>query len=148
MNMNCVSLLQFYLRDTKSSNGTFVNNQRLSKGGEESPPKEIFSGDIVQLGVDIVENAKKTTFSCIIAMTKLFHPDGREALRPASERFVSINYYYSDVYHRSDSMTSLNTVAGDVVQGGSIIHAQELFQLHQYVREAMHRFVKLQHYLN
>lgn len=52
-------LLQFYLKDTKSSNGTFVNNQRLSKGSEESPPKEVFSGDIIQFGVDIVENTKK-----------------------------------------------------------------------------------------
>jgi len=51
--------LKFYLKDTKSSNGTFVNNQRLSKGSEESAPKEIFSGDIVQFGVEIVENTKK-----------------------------------------------------------------------------------------
>lgn len=50
---------QFFLRDTKSSNGTFVNNVRLSKGSEESEPKEINSGDIVQFGVDVVENSKK-----------------------------------------------------------------------------------------
>jgi pSer/pThr/pTyr-binding forkhead associated (FHA) protein len=78
--------LQFYLKDTKSSNGTFVNNQRLSKGGEDSAPKEIFSGDIIQLGVDIVENAKKTTFNCIIAMTKLYYPDMREAVPSPQQR--------------------------------------------------------------
>ena len=56
----CIFLLfQFYLQDTKSSNGTFVNNVRLSKGSEESEPKEIKSGDIVQFGVDVVENSKK-----------------------------------------------------------------------------------------
>ena len=32
---------KFYLQDTKSSNGTFVNNQRLSKGSEESPAREV-----------------------------------------------------------------------------------------------------------
>lgn len=32
---------------------------RLSKGSEESEPKEIKSGDIVQFGVDVVENSKK-----------------------------------------------------------------------------------------
>jgi hypothetical protein len=32
---------KFYLQDTKSSNGTFVNNQRLSKGSEESLPREV-----------------------------------------------------------------------------------------------------------
>nr|CAD7448096.1 unnamed protein product [Timema bartmani] len=46
-------------KDTKSSNGTFVNNQRLSKGAEESPPREVCSGDIVQFGVDVMENARK-----------------------------------------------------------------------------------------
>ncbi|KAK8780715.1 hypothetical protein V5799_017944, partial [Amblyomma americanum] len=50
---------KFYLQDTKSSNGTFVNNQRLSKGSEESPAQEVCSGDIVQFGVDVVENSRK-----------------------------------------------------------------------------------------
>ena len=36
---------KFYLQDTKSSNGTFVNNQRLSKGSEESAPREVCSGE-------------------------------------------------------------------------------------------------------
>ena len=53
----CIS--QFFLQDTKSSNGTFVNNVRLSKGSEESEPKELGSSDIVQFGVDVVENSKK-----------------------------------------------------------------------------------------
>ena len=52
---------KFFLQDTKSSNGTFVNNARLSKGSEESDPREICSGDILQFGVDVQENAKKLT---------------------------------------------------------------------------------------
>ena len=36
-----------------------MNNVRLSKGSEESEPKQIKSGDIVQFGVDVVENSKK-----------------------------------------------------------------------------------------
>ena len=52
-------IFKFFLQDTKSSNGTFVNNVRLSKGSEESEPKQIKSGDIVQFGVDVVENSKK-----------------------------------------------------------------------------------------
>jgi len=57
--LRCCSLYQFYLQDTKSSNGTFVNNQRLSKGSEESVPREVCSGDIVQFGVDVMENSRK-----------------------------------------------------------------------------------------
>ncbi|MCP9265600.1 Sarcolemmal membrane-associated protein [Dirofilaria immitis] len=49
----------FLLKDTKSSNGTFVNNDRLSKSAEESSPRQIFSGDILQFGVEISENANK-----------------------------------------------------------------------------------------
>lgn len=51
--------LQFYLQDTKSSNGTFINSQRLSRGSEESPPCEVLSGDIIQFGVDVTENTRK-----------------------------------------------------------------------------------------
>lgn len=70
---------KFYLQDTKSSNGTFVNSHRLSKGSEESLPYEIHSGDILQFGVDVMENSKRVTHSCIIASVQLFHGDGREA---------------------------------------------------------------------
>ena len=50
---------QFYLQDTKSSNGTFVNSQRLSKGSEESAPRQLYSGDIIQFGVDVMENSRR-----------------------------------------------------------------------------------------
>lgn len=49
---------QFYIKDTRSSNGTFVNNQRLSSSGEESAPKVLHSGDILQLGVEIIDSSK------------------------------------------------------------------------------------------
>lgn len=42
-----------------------MNNVRLSKGSEESEPKEIKSGDIVQFGVDVVENSKKGLLLCV-----------------------------------------------------------------------------------
>jgi len=51
--------VKFYLQDTKSSNGTFVNSNRLSKGSEESPATQICSGDIIQFGVDVMENSRK-----------------------------------------------------------------------------------------
>ncbi len=70
---------KFFLQDTKSSNGTFVNNQRLSKGSEESLPREVCSGDILQFGVDVMENSRKVTHGCIIATLRLYLPDGKEA---------------------------------------------------------------------
>lgn len=111
---------KFYLQDTKSSNGTFINNQRLCKGGEESAPKDIYSGDHIQFGVDVMENnrrGEKITHGCIIATITLFHPDGREA---------------KNIY--SDSGSFCNTVTP-----GITIQSQELYQLSQYLQEALHR---------
>uniref|UniRef100_A0A673W6G9 Sarcolemmal membrane-associated protein n=1 Tax=Salmo trutta TaxID=8032 RepID=A0A673W6G9_SALTR len=72
---------KFYLQDTKSSNGTFINSQRLSRGSEESPPCEVLSGDFIQFGVDVTENTRKVTHGCIVSTIKLFLPDGTEARR-------------------------------------------------------------------
>uniref|UniRef100_A0AAQ6APF5 Sarcolemmal membrane-associated protein n=1 Tax=Amphiprion ocellaris TaxID=80972 RepID=A0AAQ6APF5_AMPOC len=97
---------KFYLQDTKSSNGTFINSQRLSRGSEESPPCEVLSGDIIQFGVDVTENTRKVTHGCIVSTIKLFLPDGMEARRRT------------------------NTPS---------MYSQELFQLSQYLQEALHR---------
>ena len=58
---------QFYIKDTKSSNGTFVNENRLSASGEESEPVELKSRDIVQFGVNV--NVEKKCKS--VVMTKI-----------------------------------------------------------------------------
>ncbi|XP_053975395.1 sarcolemmal membrane-associated protein [Hylaeus anthracinus] len=89
---------KFYLQDTRSSNGTFVNNQRLSAAGVESTPKEVCSGDIVQFGVDVIENTKKVTHGCIVATLKLYLPDGKEAKASVSTSVASSNISYEDLY--------------------------------------------------
>lgn len=43
---------KFFIRDTKSSSGTFLNHLRLSTAGHESRPFQLRDGDILQLGVD------------------------------------------------------------------------------------------------
>ncbi|GAB1298643.1 Sarcolemmal membrane-associated protein [Apodemus speciosus] len=112
----------FYLQDTKSSNGTFINSQRLSRGSEESPPCEILSGDIIQFGVDVTENTRKVTHGCIVSTIKLFLPDGMEArLR-------------SDVNH-----APLPSPVDKVAANTPSMYSQELFQLSQYLQEALHR---------
>uniref|UniRef100_A0A8C7HBV0 Sarcolemmal membrane-associated protein n=1 Tax=Oncorhynchus kisutch TaxID=8019 RepID=A0A8C7HBV0_ONCKI len=100
---------KFYLQDTKSSNGTFINSQRLSRGSEESPPCEVLSGDTIQFGVDVTENTRKVTHGCIVSTIKLFLPDVVDRLI----KFVAAN---------TPSM-----------------YSQELFQLSQYLQEALHR---------
>lgn len=43
---------RFFIKDTKSSSGTFLNHVRLSNAGIESRQQQIKDGDILQLGVD------------------------------------------------------------------------------------------------
>ncbi|XP_055725946.1 sarcolemma associated protein a isoform X5 [Salvelinus fontinalis] len=113
---------KFYLQDTKSSNGTFINSQRLSRGSEESPPCEVLSGDTIQFGVDVTENTRKVTHGCIVSTIKLFLPDGMEARR------------------RSDVIQAPLPLPVDKVAANTpSMYSQELFQLSQYLQEALHR---------
>lgn len=40
-------VIQIFIKDVKSSNGTFINGERLSSEGHESEPFELKSDDIV-----------------------------------------------------------------------------------------------------
>lgn len=75
---------KFFIKDTCSSNGTFINNNRLSPANENSPGKEIHSNDIIQFGVEVVDSTNKITHGCIILRIKLFYPNGSEASRAAT----------------------------------------------------------------
>jgi len=111
---------KFYLQDTKSSNGTFINNQRLSRTSEESPPVEVNSCDIVQFGVDVVDTTKKVTHGCIVSQLRLFLPNGEES-KPI-DRPVG---------------TFIDKVSSDTLLPP--IQFEDLYQLQQYLKEALHR---------
>lgn len=51
---------KIWIRDVKSSNGTFVNGSRLSPENRESEPHELQSGDHLELGIDIVSEDQKS----------------------------------------------------------------------------------------
>ncbi|KAJ7757186.1 hypothetical protein DFH07DRAFT_742232 [Mycena maculata] len=51
-NLGAVPGVRFFIRDTKSSSGTFLNHVRLSPANTESRAHQIKDGDILQLGVD------------------------------------------------------------------------------------------------
>uniref|UniRef100_A0A671RGV2 Sarcolemmal membrane-associated protein n=1 Tax=Sinocyclocheilus anshuiensis TaxID=1608454 RepID=A0A671RGV2_9TELE len=106
---------KFYLQDTKSSNGTFINSQRLSRGSEESPPCEVLSGDIIQFGVDVTENTRKgeKSLSCI-----------------KDNGYTVCRFLFHCFFFLSVMQVSANTPS---------MYSQELFQLSQYLQEALHR---------
>lgn len=106
---------QFWLRDTNSSNGTFVNNTRIVQTSEDEPAdREIFSGDIIRFGVDVVEH--DTTHGCIIAQVTLYYPSGVEAKQSIEPIIVN------------NSMVGVET-----------FHAEQIFRLTHFVNEILFR---------
>ncbi|KAF9132149.1 hypothetical protein BGW39_000725 [Mortierella sp. 14UC] len=55
---------RFFIRDTKSSSGTFLNHARLSPPGVESKPTLLKDGDVVQLGVDY-QGGTQEIYRCV-----------------------------------------------------------------------------------
>ncbi|KAF8930144.1 hypothetical protein BGZ58_008437 [Dissophora ornata] len=55
---------KFFIRDTKSSSGTFLNHTRLSPPGVESKPTPLKDGDIIQLGVDY-QGGTQEIYRCV-----------------------------------------------------------------------------------
>ncbi|KAN0062776.1 hypothetical protein ACQY0O_004971 [Thecaphora frezii] len=49
-----------YIKDVRSSNGTFINGERLSPEAQESDVFELHNEDMVEFGIDIVGDDSKT----------------------------------------------------------------------------------------
>ena len=55
---------RWYIKDVRSSSGTFLNHIRLSPPGTESKPYPVNDGDIVQLGIDF-KGGEEMIFRCV-----------------------------------------------------------------------------------
>jgi len=89
---------KFFVLDTGSSNGTFVNNIRLSKGGQESELTEVFTGDILKFGSDVLDKSRNVTQKCVMMKVQLFLEDGSEQIkRPSTSRLFRPSDSYEDV---------------------------------------------------
>uniref|UniRef100_A0A915EAG5 FHA domain-containing protein n=1 Tax=Ditylenchus dipsaci TaxID=166011 RepID=A0A915EAG5_9BILA len=114
---------QFLIKDTRSSNGTFVNNDRLSNSGEESTARPLRSGDILQLGVEIVDNTKKVASGCVTCIVRLINERGEECFDNRSNSLIPMPA------GRSDQIPLKYT----------LIRNDKLFIMDQYVKEARFR---------
>lgn len=74
---------RIFIKDVKSSNGTFVNGMRLSQENKESEPRELREQDVLELGIDIVSEDQKTVVHHKVA-AKVEHagvyPQGNDGL--------------------------------------------------------------------
>jgi len=90
---------KFFLIDTGSSNGSFVNNIRLSKCGEESKITQIYTGDLLRFGSDVVDKSKNVTQKCIVAKIKLCYPEGADCeTRPPQSRLFRPTDSFEDMH--------------------------------------------------
>ncbi|EDV54279.2 uncharacterized protein Dere_GG21402 [Drosophila erecta] len=74
---------KFWVKDTKSSNGTFINDNKLG-----SDPAELHYGDIVKFGVEVIENSRQEVHGCILARVALFLPNGQEAISIKADQML------------------------------------------------------------
>ncbi|KAI6236338.1 FHA domain-containing protein [Aphelenchoides besseyi] len=116
---------QFYIKDTRSSNGTFVNNYRLSNNAEESAPKPLRSGDILQLGVEIVDNTKNVASGCITCIVRLIDERGEECIGVTDENPLSARMPHG--------------FAESVPNNCTVVNNEKLFLMSQYMKEAVFR---------
>ncbi|WWC63543.1 uncharacterized protein I303_106146 [Kwoniella dejecticola CBS 10117] len=98
---------KFFIRDTSSSSGTFLNHIRLSSPNTDSRPTMINDGDVLQLGVDYQGGAEEM-FRCVKIRVEI----GREWQRGANEfntNALKQLKVYSNASSASDAKKSEST---------------------------------------
>ncbi|KAI8627909.1 hypothetical protein F5Y19DRAFT_158757 [Xylariaceae sp. FL1651] len=130
---------KIWIRDVKSSNGTFVNGTRLSQENRESEPHELQTGDHLELGIDIVSEDQKTVVHHKVA-AKVEHA----GFLNASNNLLDVNFGDLDpangpmmmmgpqgaVRQRIGSQSSMVS-NGRMVQGGAMMGPQANGMGHQ-----------------
>lgn len=79
-----------YIKDVKSSNGTFINGERLSPEAVESDIFELHNNDMVEFGIDITSEDAKTIVHHKVAARCFLVMNADDAVS-ASRNFA--NYY-------------------------------------------------------
>jgi hypothetical protein len=132
---------KIWIRDVKSSNGTFVNGTRLSQENRESEPHELQTGDHLELGIDIVSEDQKTVVHHKVA-AKVEHA----GYLNASSNLLDVNFGDLDpannpmmmmgpqgavpLRQRTGSQSSMAS-NGRMVQGGAMMGPQANGMGHQ-----------------
>lgn len=88
---------KIWIKDVKSSNGTYVNTQRLAGEGIESEPFELHSGDILELGTDIAsdDNTKIVHHKVAARVTCILTAEDAAAFAGPRQQHESPQFAYS-----------------------------------------------------
>lgn len=82
----------WYIRDNKSSSGTFLNHVRLSPPGQESKPAVLVDGDSVQFGIDF-RGGTEEVYRCVrtrVEINRVFEQVNAKFNRAAQKTLKSL----------------------------------------------------------
>lgn len=127
---------RIFIKDVKSSNGTFVNGQRLSNECEESMPVEIKNYDEIEFGIDIVNDNGSILYHKVSCSVHIFPV----ALSQVDENIIeelsngdnmSTQSMTDSHLHRKSSSSSINTISAPVQEsnGHSSSHNKRVKKL-------------------
>ncbi|KAH8653590.1 SMAD/FHA domain-containing protein [Xylariales sp. PMI_506] len=104
---------KWYIKDVKSSSGTFLNHIRLSPPGNESKPYIVNDGDIVQLGIDF-RGGEEMIFRCVkmrIELNRGWQAKPNNFNVATHKRLRNMTSSASTASHAQDCSICLNAIA-------------------------------------
>lgn len=109
----------WYIKDTKSSSGTFVNHVRLSPPGQESKPTILTDGDAVQFGIDF-RGGTEEVYRCVrtrVEINRIFQQNIDKYNRAAHKRLVNLTM--------ADGPNTPTTEAGQTINDTASAYSAE-----------------------
>ncbi|KAI8066735.1 hypothetical protein BC940DRAFT_302169 [Gongronella butleri] len=113
-----------WIKDTKSSNGTFLNGHRLSKETEESEPVALKTGDYIEFGIDIFSEDNNTLlYQKVACHISIFNLSLEQLDRSILQQFnvnADFSQFQVDPYlSRRSSMSSMGGISYTSSNSGS-----------------------------
>ncbi|ODV58919.1 ubiquitin-conjugating protein DMA1 ASCRUDRAFT_26174, partial [Ascoidea rubescens DSM 1968] len=101
----------WFIKDLKSSSGTFLNRRRLSSPNEESISFQLHDGDLLQLGMDY-RGGSEEIYRCVkirIELNKSWKLKSSNFNKKAHEKLKILNHPLSNNMKQSNGVKSVNT---------------------------------------
>ncbi|KAM0785979.1 hypothetical protein ACM66B_006797 [Microbotryomycetes sp. NB124-2] len=106
------------IKDVKSSNGTFIDGQRLSPEAAESDVFELRTGSTVEFGIDIVSDDSKTVVHHKVSAKVIVVMNAEDAMYSSRE----FNAWYRQAGEQASQRRNARNVGGTQANGLSFEH--------------------------
>ncbi|QSL65186.1 hypothetical protein MERGE_002491 [Pneumocystis wakefieldiae] len=113
-----------FIRDIRSSNGTFLNGQRLSQENQTSEPFELH-----ELGIDIINEEDRSILHCKVSCCIEHAGWAEEGSSDASQTEVNPLWVDTGIAETFDTITPRVLVSNDLVHSKSVLEENKI---HEY----------------